>query len=404
VIWDNLLIALQAIRANKMRSLLTMLGIIIGVAAVIAVVSIVQGLDHVISTQFEGVGVTYIMVFPRQDLQDPDLAGREVTLTYEDGLAIMERATGLKYFNPIFVRGEVTRSGSRRHASMLLGVGPFHQEVSNHWVDRGRFFSDLDLQRSARVCMVGQEVIDELEIEEPILGTDLIVGSSAFTIVGIMEYQGEMLGQNQDDFVLIPITAARDIYGIEAFKQLRLDFQAESAETVQMAKDQIKEILRARHRIPEDVKNDFQVLLQEELLETTGAILGTITSVVAGIVSIALLVGGIGIMNIMLVSVTERTREIGVRKAVGARKSDILIQFLIEAVTISLVGGLIGVLVGWGLGILGANAIPGFPPAFVPLWAIALAFGFAALVGVFFGTYPAAKAAALDPIEALRHE
>ena len=404
MIWDNLLIALQAIRANKMRSLLTMLGIIIGVAAVIAVVSIVQGLDHVISTQFEGVGVTYIMVFPRQDLQDPDLAGREVTLTYEDGLAIMERATGLKYFNPIFVRGEVTRSGSRRHPSMLLGVGPFHQEVSNHWVDRGRFFSDLDLQRSARVCMVGQEVIDELEIEEPILGTDLIVGSSAFTIVGIMEYQGEMLGQNQDDFVLIPITTARDIYGIEAFKQLRLDFQAESPETVQMAKDQIKEILRARHRIPEDVKNDFQVLLQEELLETTGAILGTITSVVAGIVSIALLVGGIGIMNIMLVSVTERTREIGVRKAVGARKSDILIQFLIEAVTISLVGGLIGVLVGWGLGILGANAIPGFPPAFVPLWAIALAFGFAALVGVFFGTYPAAKASTLDPIEALRHE
>ena len=404
MIWDNLLIALQAIRANKMRSLLTMLGIIIGVAAVIAVVSIVQGLNHVIATQFEGVGVTYIMVFPRQDLQDPDLAGREVSLTYEDGLAIMERATGIRYFNPIFYRGEVTRSGSRRYPSVLLGVGPLHQEVSNHWVDRGRFFSDLDLQRSARVCMVGQEIIDELELDEPILGTDLIVGSSAFTIVGIMEYQGEMLGQNQDDFVLIPITTARDIYGVEAFKQLRLDFQAESPETVDQAKDQIKEILRARHRIPEGVKNDFQVLLQEELLETTGAILGTITSVVGGIVSIALLVGGIGIMNIMLVSVTERTREIGVRKAVGARKSDILVQFLIEAVTISLVGGLIGVLAGWGLGILGAKAIPGFPPAHVPLWAVALGFGFAALVGVFFGTYPAAKAAALDPIEALRHE
>jgi len=404
MIWDNLLIALQAIRANKMRSLLTMLGIIIGVAAVIAVVSIVQGLNHVIATQFEGVGVTYIIVFPRQDLQDPDLAGREVTLTYDDGLAIMERATGLKYFNPIFFRGEATRSGSRRHPTGLLGVGPFHQEVSNHWVDRGRFFSDLDMQRSARVCMVGQEVIDELELSEPILGTDLIVGSSSFTIVGIMEYQGEMLGQNQDDFVLIPITTARDIYGVEAFKQLRLDFQAESPETVDLAKDQIREILRARHRLPEGMKNDFQVILQEELLETTGAILGTITSVVGGVVSIALLVGGIGIMNIMLVSVTERTREIGVRKAVGARKSDILVQFLIEAVTISLVGGLIGVIGGWGLGVLGAKAIPGFPPAHVPLWAIALAFGFAALVGVFFGTYPAAKASTLDPIEALRHE
>ncbi len=404
MIWDNLLIALQAIRANKMRSLLTMLGIIIGVAAVIAVVSIVQGLDYVISTQFEGVGVTYIMVFPRHDQQDPDLAGREVTLTYDDGLAIMERASGISLFNPVFFRGEQARSGSRRHATMLLGVGPYHQEVSNHWVGRGRFFSELDIQRAARVCMVGQEVIDELELEEPILGTDLIVGQSAFTIVGIMERQGEMFGQSQDDFVIIPITTARDIYGVEASKQLRLDFQAESAETVEMAKDQIKEILRARHRIPEGVKNDFQVLLQEELLETTGAILGTITSVVGGIVSIALLVGGIGIMNIMLVSVTERTREIGVRKAVGARKSDILVQFLIEAITISLVGGLIGVLGGWGLGIIGAKAIPGFPPAHVPLWSIALAFGFAALVGVFFGTYPAAKAASLDPIEALRHE
>jgi putative ABC transport system permease protein len=404
MIWDNLLIALQAIRANKMRSLLTMLGIIIGVASVIAVVSIVQGLDYVISTQFEGVGVTYIMVFPRQDQQDPDLAGREVTLTYDDGLAVMERASGIKLFNPVFFRGVQARAGSRQHATMLLGVGPSHQEVSDHWVDRGRFFSDLDIQRAARVCMVGQEVIDELELEEPILGSDLIVGQSSFTIVGIMEREGEMFGQSQDDFILTPITTTRDIYGVEASKQLRLDFQAESAETVQMAKDQIKEILRARHRIPEGVKNDFQVLLQEELLETTGAILGTITSVVGGIVSIALLVGGIGIMNIMLVSVTERTREIGVRKAVGARKSDILVQFLIEAVTISLVGGLIGVLGGWGLGIVGAKAIPGFPPAHVPLWAIALGFGFAALVGIFFGTYPAAKASSLDPIDALRHE
>jgi putative ABC transport system permease protein len=404
MIWDNLLIALQAIRANKMRSLLTMLGIIIGVAAVIGVVSIVQGLDHVIETQMEGVGVTYMMVIPRQDLQDPDLAGREVTLTYEDGLAIMERATGLEYFNPIFFRGESTKAGSRQYSTMVLGVGSYHQEVANHWVDRGRFFSDLDIQRAARVCMVGQEVIDELELSEPILGTDLIVGSSAFTIVGIMEYQGEMLGQNQDDFVLIPITTARDIYGVKAFKQLRLDFQAESPETVDQARDQIREILRDRHRLPDGMRDDFRILLQEELLDTIGGVLATVTSVVAGIVSIALLVGGIGIMNIMLVSVTERTREIGVRKAVGARKSDSVVQFLIEAVTISLFGGLLGILGGWGLGIIGAKAIPGFPPAHVPLWSIALGFGFAALVGIFFGTYPAAKASTLDPIEALRHE
>jgi putative ABC transport system permease protein len=404
MIWDNFRIALQAIWANKLRSLLTMLGIIIGVAAVIAVVSIVQGLNHVIATEFEGVGVTYLMVFPRQDPQDPDFAGREVVLTYEDGLAIMEEAAGLELFNPVFYRPEQTRSGERRHATTLLGTGASHQEVSNHWVERGRFFSDLDMRRASRVALVGQEVIDELELEEPVLGSDLIVGSSSFTIIGVMEYKGEMVGRSQDDFVLIPITTAREIYGVEALKQLRLDFKATSANTVDLAKDEIKEVLRRRHRIPDGTKDDFRVLLQEELLDRIGSILGTVTSVVGGVVSIALLVGGIGIMNIMLVSVTERTREIGIRKAVGARRSDILIQFLIEAVTISLVGGLIGILAGWGLGVLGANAIPNFPAAHVPLWAVALGFGFAALVGVFFGTYPAAKAAALDPIDALRYE
>jgi putative ABC transport system permease protein len=404
VIWDNLRIALQAVRANKMRSILTTLGIIIGVAAVIAVVSIVQGLDYVIATQMEGVGVTYIMVFPRQDPGDPDLAGREITLTYDDGLAIMERATTLKYYNPVFFRGEQTRSGSERHSSSLLGVGQFHQEVANHWVDQGRFFSELDLQRASRVCLIGTKIVEELELEEPILGSSLIVGGSSFTIVGIMEEQGEMFGQSQDDLVLIPITAARDIYGVKAFRQLRLDFQAQSPEVVDQAKDQIQEILRQRHRLPDGVRDDFQVLLQQELLKVTGSFLGTITLVFGAVVGIALVVGGIGIMNIMLVSVTERTREIGVRKAVGARKSDILVQFLIEAVTVSLLGGILGVLGGWGLGVIGAKAIPGFPPAHVPIWAVALGFGFAALVGVVFGTYPAAKAAALDPIEALRYE
>jgi putative ABC transport system permease protein len=404
MIWDNFRIALQAIRANKMRSLLTTLGIIIGVAAVIAVVSIVQGLNHVIETRLASVGVTYIRVQWRQDPNDPDLAGREVVLTYEDGVAIEERATAIAAFNPIFFRGERVHLRDRHHSTTLLGVGSSHQEVNNHWVDRGRFFSDFDLDRRASVCVVGREILDELELGDDPLGTDIVVGRNSFTIIGIMEEMGEMFGQNSDDLVLIPITTARDIYGHEAFKRLILDFQATGADQVELAGDQIRDILRARHQIPEGKRDDFRVVLQEEFLEVTGSILGTITSVVAGVVSIALLVGGIGIMNIMLVSVTERTREIGVRKAVGARKSDILIQFLIEAVTISLVGGLIGILGGWGLGILGAKAIPGFPDAHVPLWAIALGFVFAAVVGVFFGTYPAAKAASLDPIEALRYE
>jgi putative ABC transport system permease protein len=404
MIWDNFRIALQAIRANKLRSLLTTLGIIIGVAAVIAVVSIVQGLNYVIAVQLEGVGATYIRVQWREDPNDPDLAGREVTLTYEDGLAIAERATAIEYFNPIFFRGERVHHRDRQHATTLLGVGSAHQEVNNHWVERGRFFSQLDLDRRARVCIIGLDIVDELELGDDALGAQLVVGDSSFTVVGIMEEMGEIFGQSRDDVILIPVTTARDLYGREAFKRLILDFQARSAEQVELAKDQITEVLRARHQIPEGKRDDFRVVLQEEILETTGSILGTVTSVVAGVVGIALLVGGIGIMNIMLVSVTERTREIGVRKAVGARRSDIMVQFLIEAVTLSLFGGVIGVVAGWGLGILGARAIPGFPPAHVPLWAVAIGFGFAALVGVFFGTYPAAKASSLDPIEALRYE
>jgi putative ABC transport system permease protein len=404
MIWDNFRIALQAIRANKMRSLLTTLGIIIGVAAVIAVVSIVQGLNHVVESQFEGVGAAYVMVVPRLGLVDPEMAGHEVELTYDDGLAIAEQVPAIKYFSPIFYRSEPARYGSRRHTTILLGVGLFHQEVSNHWVEWGRFFTDIDMARGARVCLIGTDIIDELELEEPVIGTDIIVGDSSFTIVGVMEVKGEMLGEDRDDLVLIPITTARNIYGVEALDQLQLRFQAVSPDSVERVRDQIVQILRRRHDLTEEMPDDFRVVLQEEMLKATGTILGTVTSVVAGVVGISLLVGGIGIMNIMLVSVTERTREIGVRKAVGARRSDVLVQFLIEAVTLSLLGGVVGILIGWMLGMAGASVIPGFPPAHVPVWAVAVGVGFAALVGVFFGTYPAAKAASLDPIEALRYE
>ena len=219
-----------------------------------------------------------------------------------------------------------------------------------------------------------------------------------------MEDMGEMLRPEPDDLILIPITTARDMYGVDAFKRLSPRLPGRERRPSIWPRTRSPRSSAAVTGSPKVMKDDFQVLLQEEMLGDYGVDPRHDYQRRRGVVSIALLVGGIGIMNIMLVSVTERTREIGVRKAVGARKSDILVQFLIEAVTISLFGGLIGVLGGWGLGILGAKAIPGFPPAHVPLWAIALGFGFAALVGIFFGTYPAAKAAALDPIDALRHE
>ncbi|BCW93530.1 MAG: ABC transporter permease [Thermoanaerobaculum sp.] len=402
--FENLRMALRSIAAHKLRSVLTTLGIIIGVAAVIGVVSIVQGLNFWIAGQLEGVGATYIMVFPERDPNNPDIAGREVQLTYEDGQAILERVPEIVAFTPIYFQGERVRYGKRTSTPFLLGVGASYQEVVNHWVARGRFFSDLDLANHARVCLVGEKLIEDLGLGDEPLGKDIQIGRVVFTVIGVMEQKGQFLGQDRDRLVIIPFSTAREIYGENAAKQIRLDFKARSPEDVDRAKDLMTDILRRRHGLRADQGNDFRIMLQEELRKTTSTILGGITQVVGAVVGIALLVGGIGIMNIMLVSVTERTREIGVRKAVGARRRDILMQFLIEAVLLSAIGGAIGILFGWFLGFLGAKAIPGFPAAHVPLWAVFLGFGFASAVGIFFGIYPAAKAATLNPIEALRYE
>jgi putative ABC transport system permease protein len=382
--FESFRMALRSIAAHKLRSILTTLGIIIGVAAVIGVVSIVQGLNFWIAGQLEGVGATYIMVFPERDPNNPDIAGRDVKLTYEDGEAILQQVPEIVAFTPIFFQGERVRLGKRTSTPFLLGVGANYQEVVNHWVDSGRFFSSLDFANQARVCLVGKKLIEDLGLGDNPLGTDIQVGNVVFTIIGVMEEKGQFLGQDRDRLVIIPFSTAREIYGENAMKQIRLDLKARSPEEVDRAKDLITEVLRRRHGLSGDQGNDFQV--------------------VAAVVGIALLVGGIGIMNIMLVSVTERTREIGVRKAVGARRQDILLQFLIEAVMLSALGGVIGIALGYLLGVLGAKAIPGFPAAHVPLWAVFLGLGFSSAVGIFFGIYPAAKAARLDPIEALRYE
>jgi putative ABC transport system permease protein len=401
---ENLLVALRSILSNKTRSFLTTLGIIIGVAAVIGVVSIVQGLNFWISGQLEGVGATYILVVAEQNPNEPDLAGKDIRLTYEDGQTIMERVPELAAFTPIFVSGTRAKQGDRQASPYLMGVGAAYQEVVNHWVSSGRFFSALDTASRAKVCLVGQRVVEDLHLGSNPLGSDIELSGTTFTVIGVMEKMGEFLGQNRDNLVLIPFSTAREMFGDIAMKQIRLDFKARAREDVQRARDLMAAILRERHGVKQGTADDFRILLQEEILKTTSDILGGITKVVAAVVSIALLVGGIGIMNIMLVTVRERTREIGVRKAVGARRADVLLQFLIEAMTLSTLGGGLGILGGWGLGALGAKAIPGFPAAHVPLWAVVLGFCFASAVGVFFGVYPAAKAASVDPIEALRYE
>ncbi len=403
---ENLRIAFRALWANKMRSILTTLGIIIGVAAVIAVVSIVQGLQFVITQQFQGVGATYMMVLPNQQSQQgPGVVAKQVKLTWDDGQALRDEVPGIDLITPLIVGNETVKYRQRQHNTLVLGVNGDWPEVSNHAVDLGRFFSTIDLEHRRKVAVVGQEVVDELRLGSNAVGKEIYVGSLPATVIGVMEERGQFVGQNIDDLVFIPFQTSLQLFGRRAADQVQLRMQAESAEITERVRDDISRVLRRRHGIGPDAEDDFQVLLQDEIVRSVNSILGSVTAVVAAVVGVALLVGGIGIMNIMLVSVTERTREIRIRKSVGARRQDIQLQFLNEAINLSLVGGALGVSIGYGIGALVANLLPGdWPAAHVPWWAVAVAFGFSALVGVFFGIYPAGKAARLDPIDALRYE
>jgi putative ABC transport system permease protein len=405
VLSENFRVALRALRANKMRSILTTLGIIIGVAAVIAVVSIVQGLQFMITKELQGVGATFIAVNPRFEF-GPASMSRQVKLTWDDGQAIRDQVPGVRYLTPMLMGSQQVKYRDRQHKpDVVIGVNEHWPEIANHAVDTGRFFSRIDLDHRRKVAVIGRTVVEELRLGDDPIGREIYVGALPVTVIGVMEKRGQSLGQDSDDLVFVPFETGLALFGRSAADTLLLRLQAENAQVVERVKEEIEQLLRRRHRIPKGERDDFEVQLQDEILKSVGSVLNMVTGVVGGVVGIALLVGGIGIMNIMLVSVTERTREIGVRKAVGARRQDILVQFLIEAVTLSLVGGGIGLAIGYGLGAGVANVLPGdWPAAHVPAWAIVLALGFSLAVGVFFGIYPAGKASRLDPIEALRYE
>ena len=401
---ENLMLALRAIWANKMRSLLTVLGIVIGTAAVIAVVSIVQGFTKVITNEVEGLGSTAIFVEPQRPAGKEGEKLNRIELTWDDGQALMRLAPSVEVATPFLARFGKVKFEENSADYQIFGVQPLFQDIRHYFVERGRFFSVVDERERLNVCVVGQAVLKELKLPAEPIGRVLSISGRAFQIVGVMENRAELLGQQLDKFVMIPFGTAVGMYGDEAARQIALLVQAKNPDLVDRAADEIEDVLRAQHRLRPDQPNDFHVGTQKELLKTFNRVFNSVTYIMAGIVSIALLVGGIGIMNIMLVSVTERTREIGVRKAVGARRSHILQQFVIEAIVLALVGGIVGIAMGFGVGQIAAMLIPNWPGSFVPTWAVVLSFGFCSLVGLFFGIYPAAKASRLDPIESLRYE
>jgi putative ABC transport system permease protein len=393
--------ALGSIRANKLRSFLTMLGVIIGVSSMLIMVAVVEGFQVNIRKQFEGLGSRLVFIFYNPDPNERRKARRTFEgLELDDAQALRAQCDLLSNVAAELELGQQqVRAGSRQWPIQTVAVEPQYSGVRSVRAERGRFIDAEDLASWCPICVIGLETAQKLFGKADPLGQDIQVAGVRLTVVGILEKKGRAIDGNYDDRIYLPLTTAQKrILGSRMIGVIYA--QARRAEETEAAMDQVWSVLMRRH----GNRPDFTVDSQSRILETLGRVMLVLGGVLAGIAGLALLVGGIGIMNIMLVSVTERTREIGIRKAVGARRKDILYQFLTEAMTLSGMGGLVGVAFGYGSAAIIAAIAKENLPAAVPLWAAALGFSFACFVGLVSGVYPAFRAARLDPIQALRYE
>jgi putative ABC transport system permease protein len=399
----NVTNALEQLWSHRMRSLLTVLGIVIAVTSTITVVGVIQGFTAYVADFLQGLGTNAMWVWPQRP---PGEAGKRlgrIELDERDVEAIERGCPALARVSPLIRREKAKLRVGREEVSLTIeGVSAEYHAIRNLPVAFGRPFTLVDVEQAHYVCVLGREALRKLGLDEGVVSQTVLVEGRRFRVVGVLAEKGSFLGQNQDEVVLVPYTRALNLYP-GSRRKMALTAQAVGEASVPEARSQIVNLLRRRHGLSAYQPNDFNVLTQDEILEAFNSMSLVATAVLAGIVGISLLVGGIGVMNVMLVSVTERTREIGLRKAVGARRRDVLAQFLTEAVTLSVVGGGLGIGLGYALCAL-ASLHPRMVAVVVPWWAVALGFGISAGTGVVFGLVPAVKAALLNPIDALRHE
>ena len=406
-IFSTLRIALRALWVNKMRSALTMLGIIIGVSAVIIMLAVGTGVSRKISSQISSIGSNLIIIMPGSTTQGGVRmgGGSQSTLTTGDAEAILRECSAVAAVAPMQFGTAQVVFGNQNWSTGIQGTTPGILEVKDCGLSAGRNMSDQDIRSATKVCLLGQTVVDNLFGSMDPVGQVIRIRKIPFTVIGVLESKGQSLGsQDQDDTIIVPLsTAQKKLFGRTIPGMVRsIMVKARSSEELSVAERQITDLLRQRHRIGPNREDDFTVMNLTQVLEMAEQTANTFALLLGAIASVSLVVGGIGIMNIMLVSVTERTREIGIRMAVGARTWDIRIQFIVEALTLSMIGGIMGIIIGGTASFILSTVFE--IPSVVSLPSVLLAFGFSGLVGISFGFYPAYKASLLNPIDALRFE
>jgi putative ABC transport system permease protein len=397
------LLGLQALTRNRMRTGLTTLGIVIGVAAVIATLAIGQGAREAVQAQIRALGANTLMVIPGTMTSGGARGGMGsiTTMNDEDALAIRRECPAVSAVAPVVRTSAQVVFGNVNWSTSIAGTTADYTIIRQWPVESGVFITDSDVRGAAKVCVLGRTVARELFGDADPVGQTVRIKDIPFRVVGVLDYKGSGFGGDQDDFVVIPLTTAqRKLLGITHVHMINAS--AASVGLIGTAQQQITELLHQRHRIRPGDSDDFFMRTQLEIASSAEATSRVMTLLLASVAAVSLIVGGIGIMNIMLMSVTERTREIGIRRAIGAKRRDILLQFLLESAFLSLAGGALGV----ALGMVAAQLVSSIArwPTLIQPGAVAVAFGFATLVGLFFGFYPARRASRLDPIEALRYE